>query len=199
MTTETEAKVKVGLRKYQRTVLPLMIASITITTILLTMALFDQLPWTITIENNARTLLFEKRFILTIQLLFIDAFALLFAIFAVINRRVTTIAINPLDPKGQVLVEQRQRILQNTLEQLVVKVILSLTLCTVLQPNELMLLPVFTFLFILGRLTFALGYPKYRSFGFLMNLSSTIFIVGLIIYRLFINGTFFQHIKSKTE
>lgn len=199
MTTETETKAKIGLRKYQRTVLPLMIASIIITTALLTMALFNKLPWTITIENYTKIFSFEKRLIFTIQLLFIDGFPLLFAIFAVINRRITTIAINPLDPKGQVLVEQRQRILQNTLEQLIVKVILSLTLCTILQSNELMLLPVFTFLFILGRLTFALGYPKYRSFGFLMNLSSTIFIMGLISYRLFINGTIFQHIKSKTE
>lgn len=199
MTSETETKAKIGLRKYQRIALPLMVASITITTGLLTMALFDKLPWTITIENYTKLFSLEKRLIFTIQLLFIDCFTLLFAIFAVINRRVTTIAINPLDPKGQVLVEQRQRILQNTLEQLVIKVILSLTLCTVLQSNELMVLPIFTFLFILGRLTFALGYPKYRSFGFLMNLSSSIFIIAVISYRLFIDGTFFQHIKNKAN
>ncbi|CAF1200653.1 unnamed protein product [Adineta ricciae] len=199
MTSEAETKAKVGLRKYQRTVVPLMIVSITITIVLLTMALFDKLPWTTTIENYTKTFSLEKRLIFTIQLLFIDCFALLFAIFAVIARRITSVAINPLDPKGQVLVEQRQRILQNTLEQLVVKVILSFTLCTVLQSNELTLLPVFTLLFIFGRLTFALGYPKYRSFGFLMNLSSTIFILGLISYRLFISGIIFQHIKNKTK
>ncbi|UJR11555.1 hypothetical protein I4U23_015735 [Adineta vaga] len=198
MTTETEKKTKqVGLRKYQRRVLPLMIISIVITTILLTMALFDKFPWTITIDNNTKTFALEKRLIFTIQLLFIDCFPFLLAIFAVINRRITTIAINPLDPKGHVLVEQRQRILQNTLEQLIIKLILSLTLCTVLQSNELIILPIYTILFIIGRFTFALGYPNYRSFGFLMNLSSTIFIIVLISYRFILNGTFLQYMKSK--
>ena len=163
------------------------------------MTFFDKLPWTITIENYTKTFSFEKRLIFTIQLLFLDCFSLLFAIYAVISRRVSTIAINPLDPKGQIFVEQRQRILQNTLEQFVVKVILSLTLCTILESNELILLPVFTFLFLLGRLTFALGYPKYRSFGFIMHITSNTFVIGLISYRLFINGTFFQHIKNKSN
>ncbi len=77
------------------------------------------------------------------------------------------------------------------------KLILSLALCTVLKSNELILLPVFTILFIFGRLTFALGYPSYRSFGMAMNLISVVFVTILIGYRLFVEGVLFQHIKSK--
>jgi hypothetical protein len=144
-----------------------------------------------------KSLSLENRLIFTIQLSFIDLIPLLIAIFAVINRRVTSIAINPMDPRGQALVEQRQHILQNTLEQLIIKLILSLTLSTVLHSNELILLPVFTILFIIGRFAFALGYPNYRSFGFLMNLSSTIFVIIIICYRLFMQGLLFQCIKHK--
>ena len=197
MTTETETKAKVGLRKYQHKVLPLMILSITITTLLLSLAFFGYLPWIVTINDKMKSLSLENRLIFTIQLSFIDLIPLLIAIFAVINRRVTSIAINPMDPRGQALVEQRQRILQNTLEQLIIKLILSLTLSTVLHSNELILLPVFTILFVIGRFAFALGYPNYRSFGFLMNLSSTIFVIIIICYRLFLQGVVFQCIKHK--
>ncbi|CAF4308271.1 unnamed protein product [Adineta steineri] len=199
MTSEAETKKKVELRKSQRKNIPLMILSIIIATSVLTFALFDQLPWTITINNNIKTVSLENRLIFTIQLLFIDCFPLVFSIFAVIHRRVTTIALNPLDPKGQILVEQRQRILQNTLEQLIIKLILSLTLCTIIQPNELTLLPAFTILFVIGRFSFAFGYPKYRSFGFLMNLTSTIFVFILISHRLFIQGTLLQYVKCKSK
>jgi hypothetical protein len=197
MTSETETKMKVGLRRYKRTALPLIISSMIITTLILAMTFFDQLPWIITIDSNTKTLSLENRLIFTLQLLFIDLFPLLITIFAVINRRITSIAINPMNPKGHALVEQRQRILQNTLEQLIIKLILSFTLCTVLRSNELLILPVFTILFVIGRFAFALGYPNYRSFGFIMNLTSTVFVIILIGYRLFIEGALFQYIEQK--
>ena len=102
-----------------------------------------------------------------------------------------------MDPRGHSLVEQRQRILQNTLEQLLIKLIVSLSVCTVLRLNELMVLPVITVLFLLGRLTFAFGYPNYRSFGIAMNIISAVFVTFIVAHRLFIEGILFQHIRSK--
>ena len=192
MTNETEIKMKVGLRKYQRRILPMIISSMIITTLVLSMAFFDKLPWTVAIDLSL-----ENRLIFTLQLLFIDLFPLLMAIFGVINIRASSIAINPMDPRGHALVEQRQRILQNTLEQSIIKLILSLALCTVLRSNELIVLPVFTLLFVIGRAAFALGYPNYRAYGFAMNLVSTVLVTILISYRLLIEGTLFQYLKRK--
>jgi hypothetical protein len=184
MTVETDAKLKEEFRVYQRKLGPLRIISCILTALVLTITFFDQLPWTVAI--GSKTLSFEDRLIFTLQLSFIDFFPFFIAIIAVINRRMTSIAVNPMDKRGHELVEQRQRILQNTLEQLVIKVILSLVLCTVIESNELIILPVFTILFVLGRFTFAIGYPNYRSFGMGMNFVSAVLVTILIGYRLFI-------------
>ncbi|UJR19012.1 hypothetical protein I4U23_022142 [Adineta vaga] len=116
---------------------------------------------------------------------------------AVIRRRTSTSAINSMDPREEILVEQRQRILQNTLEQLLIQLSLSLVLCTILKSNEFILLPIYTILFIIGRFTFALGYPNYRSFGMTMNIASAILIIVLINYCLFVERSLFQYIKFK--
>jgi hypothetical protein len=195
MTVETDAKLKEEFRVYQRKLGPLRIISCILTALVLTITFFDQLPWTVAI--GSKTLSFEDRLIFTLQLSFIDFFPFFIAIIAVINRRMTSIAVNPMDKRGHELVEQRQRILQNTLEQLVIKVILSLVLCTVIESNELIILPVFTILFVLGRFTFAIGYPNYRSFGMGMNFVSAVLVTILIGYRLFIEGTIFKYIKLK--
>jgi uncharacterized membrane protein YecN with MAPEG domain len=197
MTGETDAKIKEDLLAHQRRLGPLRIISIIITIIILAAAFFDQLPWTVTTKTSSKTLSFENRLTFTLQLLFIDFLPLFIAIFAVINVRISSIAINPMDSRGHVLVEKQQRILQNTLEQLIIKIILSLVLCTVLRSNELIILPVFTILFVVGRFTFALGYPNYRSFGMAMNFVSTALVMILISYRLFIEGALFEYIKAK--
>ena len=185
------------LRNYKRKLGPLRTISMIVTPLIMVLAFFNQFPWTVLVDDNIKYLSFEKRFIFTLQLSFIDCLPLFIAIFAVINRRISSIAVNPMDPRGHPLVEQRQRILQNTLEQLIIKFILSLALCTVLKSNELIVLPVFTILFIFGRLTFALGYPNYRSFGITMNIISSACVIGLISYRLIIEGILFQYIKLK--
>jgi len=197
MTAETDATLKEELRSYRNKLRPLGMISVMTTTLIMALAIFDQFPWVVVVDGNGKSSALQNRLVFTLQLLFIDLLALFIAIFAVINRRISTIAVNPMDPRGYALVEQRQRILQNTLEQLIIKLILSLILCTVLRSNELIILPVFTILFVVGRLTFALGYPSYRSFGMAMNLISVVFVTILIGYRLFVEGALFQHIKSK--
>ncbi len=197
MTAETDVKLKEEVRTYQNKLGLLRTISMIITTVIMTLAFFDQFPWVVVLDGNSKSLALENRLLFTLELSFIDLLPFFIAIFAVINRRISTIAINPMDPRGHALVEQRQRILQNTLEQLIIKFILSLTLCTVLRSNELIILPVFTILFVLGRFTFAIGYPNYRSFGITMNIISAVFVAILIGYRLFVEGALFQHIKSK--
>jgi hypothetical protein len=54
---------------------------------------------------------YTKPFDIYFTTLFIDFLPLLINIFAVINQRMSTIAINPMDSRGHAFVEQRQRIL----------------------------------------------------------------------------------------
>jgi len=186
MTAETDAKLKEELLIYQNILWPLGKISAIITTAIMTLAFFDQCPWVAVVDGNGKSLALENRLLFTLQLSLIDLLPLFIAIFGVIDRRISTIAMNPMDPRGHTLVEQPQHILQNTLEQLIIKLILSLALFTVIQSNELMVLPVFTILFVLSRFTFALGYPNYRSFGITMDIISTVFVTILVEYRLFV-------------
>ena len=190
-------KLEEEVRVHQKTLGPLRIISIIMTTVIMSAALFDRFPWAVTIDGDGKSFSFDNRLLFTLQLSFVDLIPLLGSIFAVINKRISSIAINPMDPRGHSLVEQRQRILQNTLEQLLIKLIVSLSVCTVLRLNELMVLPVITVLFLLGRLTFAFGYPNYRSFGIAMNIISAVFVTFIVAHRLFIEGILFQHIRSK--
>ncbi|CAF5118176.1 unnamed protein product, partial [Rotaria sp. Silwood1] len=149
MKTETDDKQKEEFYTYKRTIVQLRDISIIITILILLLAFFDKLPWIVLIDDNDKSSSLEKRLIFTLQLLFVDVLPLLVAMTWVIHRRLTTIAINPMNRRGHQFVEQQQRILQNTLEQFIIKFILSLTLCTVLRSNELIILPVFTVLFVL--------------------------------------------------
>ncbi len=58
------------------------------------------------------------------------------------------------------------------------------------------LLNTFTFLFIIGRFTFTLGYPNHRSFGMTMNLTGVSLVTILIAYRLLFKGILFRIIHK---
>ena len=198
MTNETDAKVKEESRHSNRYLVPLRNLSVLVTTLVWSLAFLDCLPWTIANSDQSAPFSMEERLLLTIQLSFIDLLPLIVAVFTVIHVRISTIAVNPMHPRADPLVEKPQRILQNTLEQLLIKVILSFALCTVLRPEQLIILPMFTVLFLIGRLTFALGYPNYRSFGMGMNLfSASIVTLFLLARLLFFDQTLLRSIRVK--
>jgi uncharacterized MAPEG superfamily protein len=61
------------------------------------------------------------------------------------------------------------RIQRNTLEQLVLMALAHLCLATLLEPENLKILPVLTTLFVVSRVLYWIGYsihPTLRSFGF---------------------------------
>lgn len=183
--------------EFKQHVAPEVFLSSVLTVGLLVASFYDFLPWTIADSQGRKRVLFSHRCVLTLQLAFIDLLPVLACIFAVFNRRRQTYAIDPTDPRGKPMVEQLKGILENTLEQFVVKITLSFILCVVLRSNELILLPTFTFLFVVGRGTFALGYPTHRSFGMTMNFVSVVLISLLIAYRLLFYGVLFQYIYWK--
>jgi hypothetical protein len=184
-------------RQFKRRVIPEIIMSNFLTIAIFLFSFYDYLPWTIVGVEGRKHVVLKDRFVFTLQLTFIDILPLLIAMFAVVNRRRQTYAINPIDPRGEKYVKRLKGILKNTFEQFVIKVVLSFILCIILRSSELILLPVFTFLFILGRFAFALGYPRHRSFGITMNFLSVLLFSSLIAYRLLFNGIIFQYIYWK--
>lgn len=199
MTKETEMNSKENFADPNRYLSPLRKLSYVVTSIIVLLPFFDFFPLKISFDDQNDHFSFENRFQLTIQLIFLDLIPLVLSIISVIQIRMKTIAVNPLDPRGHPLVEKRQRILQNTLEQLILKLIISLTLATILRPNEFIFLPIFTFLFLLGRFTFAVGYPFYRGFGMAMNAISGLFFILFIFYRIFTEKTFLHSIQWKSN
>jgi len=60
----------------------------------------------------------------------------------------------------------------NTLEQLVLAAIAWVNLALILKPSELVVIPAMAFLFVIGRITFWLGYlwrPEARAFGMILT------------------------------
>lgn len=79
------------------------------------------------------------------------------------------------------------RVLSNTLEQLVIFVVLLLALATRLPPSQLKLLPVATALWCTGRVMFWIGYhiaPHWRAPGFDWTFYTTSLLAGWFIYTL---------------
>ena len=184
-------------RRFQRRVLPEILLSNAITLSIFISSLYGYLPWKVMVGTGSEHVSLRDRLAFTLQWSFLDLLPVLICIFAVFNRRRQTWAINPVDPRGEEFVRSLKGILENTLEQFIVKFILSLVLCTVLRSRELILLPTFTFLYLLGRITFALGYPTHRSFGMSMNFLSVLLVCLLIARRLLFKGLLFQSISWK--
>lgn len=75
-------------------------------------------------------------------------------------------------------------VLQNSLEQTVLAMGAHLVLATVLRDGELVLLPALTGLYLLGRIAFALAYPRgaaARAFGMALTGASLIAALGIAI------------------
>ena len=98
---------------------------------------------------------------------------LVYCIKKVADSRFSSIAINPLQGKGDHMLTLESKILQNTLEQLVLNLpgqwILSTYLSAAATPR---VIPSLVTLFVLGRILFCIGYkkdPMKRSYGMSMT------------------------------
>jgi len=115
---------------------------------------------------------------------------LFFALLAVINKRGSTPAGNPLAGKDHWL-QLEKNILANTVENGLLFLFITLVLATYLDQSELKILPLYSSLWVFGRVFFNIGYRisfKYRSYGMLCNIIPCVFFMGLIFYFLFSRG-----------
>jgi len=82
-----------------------------------------------------------------------------------------------------------QRILTNTTESFLTFTAAKLALASVLESNNMRIIPALSCLFILGRYTFdaAINHPS-RAFGYTVNAVATFTAYGLFLYKLFTGG-----------
>ena len=119
---------------------------------------------------------------------------------SVASKRASSKAVNPLTGNEN-LVQPMKNILTSTLEQSMIFLMLSLVLTTYLERSELQILPLYSILWIMGRIFFAVGYrihPKYRSVGTGINFISTFFFFGVIGFMMYARG-FLYRVVSETR
>jgi len=105
------------------------------------------------------------------------------SVFIVITRRVGSPAMNPLGGYEH-RTEAARNNLTNTVEQTVMLAFAQLILITFIDSATILkVIPALNLLFILGRITFWLGYPKYRAFGFMVSSMPTYATIVYITYR----------------
>lgn len=109
-----------------------------------------------------------------------------------VKRRLSD-AINPLSGHENI-VQVEKNYLANTLEQLAVGLTLMLIVATYAESTQVLrLLPVYSMMFMLGRLLFRIGYHKtnycaYRETGMSINFGSTFIIVFIVVYYVCTRG-----------
>lgn len=107
---------------------------------------------------------------------------ILLSMYFVIFKRAISPAMDPMSGYEKVT-EAAKNNLTNSCEQFLMTAVSQLILITHLDAiTILQVIPALNLLFIFGRITFWLGYPKYRAFGFMVT---NLPIVFTIIYNLY--------------
>ena len=131
---------------------------------------------------------------------FPQAVFLLVAILRVGAKRGTASALNPLAGKDHLL-QTEKNVLANTVEQLLVFLLLVVALTTYLEPAEMRIIPLYSLAFIVGRVLFMIGYsidPKHRSIGMGINFNLSFFFIGYIIYLMYLRGFMYGILTNPT-
>lgn len=106
-------------------------------------------------------------------------------------KRACTAAVNPL-AGNESLVQVDKNYLSNTLEQFVVSLTLMLTIAAYTDsPQVFRLLPVYSTVFMLGRIFFWIGYrisPFYRTVGMSTTFVSSYIMFGIVFYYSWTRG-----------
>ncbi|XP_033105804.1 transmembrane protein 79-like [Anneissia japonica] len=138
------------------------------------------------------------RLIYTARWQILEVLLLIVMVMAVANTRLLYVDKigDPTKPiPGSHIITVHCRVLQNTLEQIVIRVPSELILCTYLEPGSMKILPLLVILFVLARLIFWFGYirdPYQRALGFAMTYMPTVLITIYCVFCLFNSGATFS-------
>ncbi len=109
-----------------------------------------------------------ERLAYTLQLDAIAALPLLLGVIVVGNNRFSSEAIDPTLHKESLATVINGRVVENTLQQLVLFLIGTLALSVALAPEQMRVIPAAVVVFLVARIAFWIGYrihPLYRAFG----------------------------------
>ena len=118
------------------------------------------------------------------------AVLLFLSILEVANKRATSAAANPLAGKEH-LVAVEKNILTNMVENTLVFLMIALSLTSYLDAEEMKIIPVYTALWLAGRVFFRVGYgirPMLRAFGMSLGFATAAFFSSLVVYLMFQRG-----------
>jgi hypothetical protein len=108
---------------------------------------------------------------------------ILMSVYFVIHRRVGTPAVDPMHGYERIT-EAAKNNLTNSIEQFLLSAFSQLILITDLDAIYILrVIPALNFLFIFGRITFWLGYPKFRCFGFILTNIPIVFTIAYNMYQ----------------
>ena len=116
---------------------------------------------------------------------FPQALLLTAAILRVALKRGFGPADNPL-AGNEHYVKVEKNILTNTVEQMLSFILLVLMLTTILNPQEMCIVPLYSLVFLTGRIMFMIGYtihPNYRVIGMAVNFNLTFILVIHLVYK----------------
>jgi MAPEG family len=95
---------------------------------------------------------------------------------------VRPLRLDTIDGNDKTALELHVRVQRNTVEQLLLMIIGHLALATILEPDQLRIIPVLVLLFIASRIIYWIGYvraPHLRTFGFVATFYPNI---GVLLY-----------------
>lgn len=127
---------------------------------------------------------FGSKLELTARYWTLPIFWLTFNVLTVISRRmIHPTALNPLG-LGEKFTQREKNILINSIEQVVISIIAQISMLTYLEGEQVTrVIPMVNSLFLIGRITFWLGYPFYRTFGFIFTFFPSLLMVFFSLYR----------------
>lgn len=162
---------------------------------LLTMGLLAWLVWTgklILTGNFATDKMsgFGSKLEFTLRFLILPVVWCLLSDLSVMLSRVLNVeALDPLNERED-LVEVPNNILRNSIEQLILTTMTQLSLISYLSAADVArVIPFMNVTFLVGRITFYAGYPRFRTYGFAMTFLPTAAAIVYVAYK-FVVTTF---------
>ena len=118
----------------------------------------------------------------------LEGISMVTAVWCVIGVR-AKYKLEPTQSESNQHLQIAQSMLTNTTESFITFTAAKLALASVLEPNNLRIIPALSALFILGRYTFdAAINHRCRTFGYTINAVATFTAYGLFLYKLFSGG-----------
>lgn len=141
---------------------------------------------------------FNQKLQFTLRFMLLPTTWLMHAILTMVLKRFRTIAWDPMDTEGMEVSKAEQNMLTNTVEQTLLSLLSQIILLPFLKPVQVLrVIPTMNILFLVGRISFTIGYPKFRSFGFSFSMIPSVLAIKFVWFELLGINTVIENILMK--